>query len=599
MGRGVIHYRVRLASLNRHHFEVSCRVGNPAPEQRFTLPSWTPGSYLLREYARHVVAIRAESDGSAADLEKVSKSTWQCANEGAELTVTAEVFALERSVRGAYLDSRRGYFNGACLFLAPEGRESDPIELMLERPEDPRARGWRVATAMRAAEVDADGFGRYSAENFDELIDHPFEIGNFGEVEFQADQAPHRLVIAGRHRTDMERIGADLEKLCEAHIELFGRPAPFAQYLFLGYAVASGYGGLEHRASSSLMFSRDELPLPGQRGVSENYQRFLSLCSHEYFHAWNVKRIKPGAFSPYRLDRRNYTRMLWVVEGVTSYYQDVMLLRSGLIDASAYLRALGTGLTRVYQTPGRRRQSLAEASFDAWDRYYKPDANSPNAIVSYYGKGALAALALDLTLRRDSDATLDTVMRELWRRYGHSDAGMPETAFEALAQEVSGLDLAEFFAAAVRGTEDLPLAALLADFGVTLEFRPDKRFGQAAGGKGATDTPPLELGIRFRHRTAGLDVVAAMADGPAERAGVSPGDLLIAIDGLKLSGSNLQARLSRFKAGQTVRLTGFRDEELLEFPVTLAEAAPDRCVLRLADKPDADSMARRLAWLGG
>ena len=594
----MIRYRVRFASLNSHHFEVSCRVGNPATEQRFTLPSWTPGSYLLREYARHVVAIRAESDGSAVDLEKVSKSTWRCANEGAELTVTAEVFGLERSVRGAYLDSRRAYFNGACLFLAPEGREADPVELILERPEDPRASGWRVATAMRAVEVDADGFGRYSAENFDELIDHPFEIGNFEEVEFQADRVPHRLVIAGRQQTDMDRIGADLEKLCEAHIALFGRPAPFAQYLFLGYAVARGHGGLEHRASSSLMFSRDELPVPGQRGVSEKYQRFLSLCSHEYFHSWNVKRIKPGAFSPYRLDRRNYTRLLWVVEGVTSYYQDALLFRSGLIDASAYLRALGTDLTRVYQTPGRLRQSLAEASFDAWDRHYKPEANSPNAIISYYGKGALAALALDLTLRRDSDATLDTVMRELWQRYGYSDAGMPETAFEALAQEVSGLDLAEFFAAAVRGTEDLPLAPLLADFGVTLEFRRDKRFGRAAGGKGAADSPPLELGIRIRHRNAGLDVVAVMADSPAERAGVSPGDLLIAIDGLKLSGSNLQARLSRFKAGQTVRLTGFRDEELLEFPVTLAEAALDRCVLRLVDKPDADAMARRLAWLG-
>ena len=594
----MIRYRVRLASLNSHHFEVSCRVGNPAPEQRFTLPSWTPGSYLLREYARHVVDIRAESNGGSAGLEKVSKSTWLCHDAGAELTVTAEVFALERSVRGAYLDSRRGYFNGACLFLAPEGRESDPVELILERPEDPRASGWRVATAMHAVEVDADGFGRYSAENFDELIDHPFEIGEFGEVEFQADQVPHRLVIAGRHQTDMDRIGADLQKLCEAHIALFGRPTPFARYLFLGFAVARGHGGLEHRASSSLMFSRDELPVRGQRGVSEKYQRFLSLCSHEYFHTWNVKRIKPGAFSPYRLDRRNYTRLLWVVEGVTSYYQDVMLLRSGLIDASAYLRTLGRDLTRVYQTPGRLRQSLAEASFDAWDRHYKPEVNSPNAIISYYGKGALAALALDLTLRRHSDATLDTVMRELWQRYGHSDEGMPETAFEALAQEVSGLDLADFFASAVRGTEDLPLAPLLADFGVTLEFHRDKRFGRAARGKGATALPPLELGIRFRQQSAGLDVVAVMADSPAERAGVSPGDLLIAIDGLKLSGSNLQPRLSRFEAGQTVRLAGFRDEELMEFPVTLAEAVLDRCVLRLADKPDADTLARRRGWLG-
>ena len=594
----MIRYRVRLANLNSHHFEVSCRIGNPAPEQRFTLPSWTPGSYLLREYARHVVDIRAESDGGSPKLEKVSKGTWRCRNARAELTVTAEVFALDRSVRGAYLDSRRGYFNGACLFLAPEGRETDPVEVVLEKPEDPRSQGWRVATAMCAVEVDAAGFGRYSAEDFDELIDHPFEIGDFAEVKFQAARVPHRLVIAGRHQTDMDRIGADLGRLCEAHIELFGRPSPFRQYLFLGYAVGRGHGGLEHRASSSLMFSRDELPVRGESAVSENYRRFLSLCSHEYFHAWNVKRIKPRAFSPYRLDRRNYTRLLWVVEGVTSYYQDMMLLRSGLIDTATYLRSLGKDLTRVYQTPGRLRQSLAEASFDAWDKFYKPEANSPNANISYYGKGALAALALDLTLRRGSGATLDAVMRELWRRYGRSDEGMPETAFEELVQEVSGLDLADFFAVAVRGMEDLPLEKLLADFGVTLQFRRDKRFGRAGSGASQTAAPPLELGIRFRPHGAGLEVAVVMADGPAERAGVSPGDILIAIDGLMLNEKNLLGRLARYKAGQTVRLSGFRDEELLEFSLTLAEAALDTCVLSLADKPDPGALTRRQAWLG-
>ena len=594
----MIRYRVRLASLNSHHFEVSCRVANPAPGQRFSLPSWTPGSYLLREYARHVVAIRAESEGSRVPIEKISKSSWQCDDAGAELTVTIEVFALDRSVRGAYLDGKRGYFNGVCLFLAPEGLESDPVEVVLERPEDPRARGWRVATAMRAVEVDADGFGRYRAENYDELIDHPFEIGDFAEAEFQAGGVPHRLVIAGRHQTDLDRIAADLARLCEAHIGFFGLPAPFQRYLFLGYAAGRGRGGLEHRASSSLMFSRDNLPVPGHDTVSDSYRDFLSLCSHEYFHAWNVKRIKPSAFSPYRLDRRSPTRLLWVVEGVTSYYEDVLLLRSGLIDAAAYLRSLGKKLTRVYQTPGRLRQSLSEASFEAWDKYYKPEVNFLNANVNYYGKGALTALALDLTLRRESGATLDAVMRELWKRYGEADEGMPESAFEELVQDLSGLDLTEFFATAVRGTEDLPLAELMADFGVNMELRRDKRFGRAGSGAGNTAAPPLELGIRLRPHGAGLEVAVVMADGPAEQAGVSPGDILIAIDGLMLSEKNLLARLARCEAGQTVRISGFRDEELLEFPVTLAPAARESCVLGLADKPDADALARRQSWLG-
>ena len=252
----------------------------------------------------------------------------------------------------------------------------------------------------------------------------------------------------------------------------------------------------------------------------------------------------------------------------------------------------------MYQTPGRLRQSLSEASFEAWDKYYKPEVNFLNSNVNYYIKGALTALALDLTLRRDSVTTLDEVMRELWRRYGKTGEGMPETAFEQLVRDMSGLDLAEFFEAAVRGTEDLPLAALMADFGVDMELRPDKRFGRAGSGAGRKAAPPLELGIRFRPHGAGLDVAVVTADGPAERAGVSPGDILIAIDGLKLSDKNLLARLARFEAGQTVRISGFRDEELLEFHVTLAEAARETCALSLAAKPDAEALTRRMGWLG-
>jgi predicted metalloprotease with PDZ domain len=411
---------VRHADLNRHYYEVQCRVDNPDDDQRFTLPSWIPGSYLLREFARHVVDIRAESEGRALEVEKVSKGTWSCRGAREELIVTMTVYALDLSVRGAYLDGTRSFFNGTCLFLSPGGRQSEQVELLVEPPKDSRCATWRVATSMRTIEIDDSGFGRYEANDYEELIDHPFEISDHVVIDFQAGGVRHELIIAGRHETDLDRVATDLRLLCETHIGFFGGSPPFDGYRFLGLAVGNGYGGLEHRASSSLIFNRTDLPKPGEPGVPTNYQRFLGLCSHEYFHSWNIKRIKPAAFSPYQLERRNLTRLMWVFEGITSYYQDLLLLRSNLIGQKDYLRRLGQMLTRVYRAPGRFKQSIAEASFDAWDKLYKPDANTNNAAISYYSKGALVALALDLTLRHGSDSavTLDAVMLELWQRFG-------------------------------------------------------------------------------------------------------------------------------------------------------------------------------------
>ena len=594
----MIRYTVRLADLNRHHFEVLCHIENPVAEQRFSLPSWIPGSYLLREFARHIVSIRAESDGREIDVEKVSKGTWCCRGANSSLSVTIEVYALDRSVRGAYLDGQRGYFNGTCLFLCPEGLDQQPVEVLLETPCDPRCESWRVATAMVAKDVDQSGFGLYRAENYDELIDHPVEMSDFSDAAFKVAGVPHLLVIAGRHRTDLERIASDLTQLCETHVDLFGRPPPFDSYCFLGLAVGEGYGGLEHRASSSLIFSRDDLPKLGQLDIPLDYQRFLSLCSHEYFHTWNVKRIKPKAFTPYLLDRRAHTRLMWVFEGITSYYQDLMLLRSDLIGLDAYLSRLGQMLTRVYRSPGRLKQSISDSSFDAWDRLYKPEANSTNATISYYSKGALVALALDLTLRKDSKATLDQVIGELWKRFGEAGIGLEEDEFETLCQEISGLDLTSFFDLAVRGTKDLPLAELLTAFGVSFEFRQAKGPNDASGLPSSKSEPSLDLGVRFRRHPAGLELMAVVDGGPAERAGMNPGDVVIAIGGLRIVESNLAKRLVRLESGETVAMTAFRGDELMEFSVMLVEGDRNTCVLETVQKPKTAVLERRKAWLG-
>lgn len=598
----LIKYRVRLADHDRHHFEIECRIDNPAPEQRVSLPAWIPGSYLLRDFARHVLHIEAKSGKTELPIEKVDSSTWCVRGAQRSLTVAATIYALDQSVRGAYIDRRRAYFNGPCVFLLPEGRDADEVEVTFEPPLYPAfCENWRVATALQPTDVDEQGFGTYRAADYDELLDHPVEISDFERIEFEAAGVPHHLVIAGRFETDLERVAADVRQICEATIDFFGRPAPFDRYWFLGLAVGDGYGGLEHRASTSLIFNRDDLPKAGELGVPRDYLRFLVLISHEYFHTWHVKRSKPAAFTPYRLDRRNYTRLLWVFEGITSYYQDLLLLRAGVVGAGVFLQRMGELLTRVYRLPGRLKQSLEASSFDAWDILYKPEANHPNTTISYYTKGALVALALDLTLRAQTNGrtSLDDVMRELWQRYGARGIGVPEDGFELLASEVGGVDLKPFFDAAVRGTEDLPLAELFAAFGLALEFRA----AAGADDRGGTPRPAnggevLTLGAAYRERDHGLELTSVLDGGAAQRAGLNPGDVLIAVDRLKVNERNLKRRLARFESGERITATVFRGDELLEVGLVLRAAPADTCWVAFAEGAAPEALARRRAWLG-
>lgn len=564
------------------------------------MPAWIPGSYLLRDFARHVVHAEAKSGGEALAVEKTGSGEWCVRGARGTLDFTITVHALDQSVRGAYVDRRRAYFNGPCVFALPEGRDAELIEVTLEPPQHPACEDWRVATALSADDVDERGFGTYRAGDYDELLDHPVEISDFESVEFEAASVPHRLVVAGRFESDLDRVATDLALLCTTQIEFFGRPAPFDRYVFLGLATGDGYGGLEHRASTSLIFSRDDLPKPGEVGPSRDYQRFLALASHEYFHTWHVKRTKPAAFMPYRLDRRNHTRLLWVFEGITSYYQELMLRRSGVVGINAFLQRLGELLTRVFRTPGRFNQSLAESSFDAWDVLYRPEPYHPNTSISYYTKGAMVALALDLKLRLETKGrtSLDEVVRELWLRYGARGVGVPEDGFERLAAELSGLDLTAFFDSAVRGTDDPPLKDLLAPFGISLELRaasgPDDKGGAPRAGNGEL----LTLGAAIREREHGLELASVLEGGAAERAGLNPGDVLVAIDRLRVTSRNLARRLARFEDGERVTATVFRGDELLEVGLVLKRAPLDTCYLVVRDAADAEVAARRRAWLG-
>lgn len=596
-----------------HLFEVTLTLDDPDPAgQRFALPTWIPGSYMVREFARNIVTLAAFNEaGRKVKIEKTDKQTWQAAPvKGGTLTLRYEVYAWDMSVRAAHLDDTTGFFNGTSVFLLPLGREQAPCVVDIRKPVGAAYVDWRVATALPEARgTKRYGFGEYRAQDYDELVDHPVTLGRFDLATFKAHGVPHDIVIAGRTvSVDMDRLAADLKRICEAQIALFEprtKKAPVERYVFMTQAVSDGYGGLEHRASTALICNRTDLPVRGRPETTEGYRTYLGLCSHEYFHTWNVKRIKPAAFAPYDLSRENYTSLLWLFEGFTSYYDDLMLVRSGAIGEADYYALLGKTIGGVLRGSGRLKQSVAESSFDAWIKYYRQDENSPNAIVSYYQKGSLVALAFDLAIRARTDhrKSLDDVMRLLWQRYGRhfysgKMAGVGEDEVEALIAEATGVELGALFAEAVHGTRDLPLDTLLEPFGIALE----PQLGNEKNGQGAADAKrdgKPSIGARAR---AGTEcVLTAVHEGSAaQKAGLSAGDVLIAVDGLRVTGSNLDTLLSRYLPGASVEIHAFRRDELRAVRVKLDGPEVTRYKLVAAEaKRGAPARRARERWLHG
>jgi len=581
---------------------VTCTVEDPdGGGQRFRLPAWVPGSYLIREFARHFVEVRAQSNGRSVAIAKEAKDVWRAEPCAGPLSVTSIVYSYDLSVRAAYLDRTRGFFNGTALFLCPEGRASDPCEVEIIAAADTES-PWRVATTLPRAGAAPYGFGVYRAASYDELIDHPVEMADFSLVTFSAGGATHDIAVSGRHRGDLGRFARDLARICQWQCDLFagteeGR-APFDRYVFLLNVVGDGYGGLEHRSSTAILCKRDELPQPDATTVTNDYRNLLGLASHEYFHSWNVKRIKPAAFVPYDLARENYTRQLWAFEGFTSYYDDLALVQSGVIDAKSYLELVGRTLTNVLRTPGRERQSVADSSYDAWIKYYRQDENTPNAVVSYYAKGALIGLALDFELRRHG-RSLDHLMRELWQRYGQTDVGVTEGGIAAVACELAGADLADFFARYVDGTEDPPIAQLLRDVGVSLHRRAAEGPNDRGGTPGGNDDQRTRCWIGAKLGPgAEAKIGHVFIGGPGHEAGLSANDVIVAIEGLKASAETIERMMTTRKPGDALAVHAFRRDELFTTRLTLAPAPHDTAWLTLdADCGDA-ARAARASWLG-
>jgi predicted metalloprotease with PDZ domain len=596
-GPSVILYRIEVADAAAHQFKVTLTVADPAPEQELSLPVWIPGSYMVREFSRHLSRVEARQGAQAREVVQLAKDRWSVATSGrGALVVTYVAYAFDASVRTAWLGADRGFFNTTSLCLAVEGRTAEPHRVELYR----LPAGWDVATAMTRVDAPAKRPAKsakptppartqaFESADYDELADHPFELGPFWRGRFTSGGVVHEVVVSGAWpQFDGARLLADTKRICDEEIRFWHGEAkpPFARYVFLLHATEDGYGGLEHRASTALIAARKDLPRLGVAGTSDGYVTLLGLISHEYFHTWNVKRLKPEEFIPYDFAQENYTRLLWFFEGFTSYYDDLFLLRSGLIDVPRYLKLVGRAMNGVRQSPGQQVQSVAEASFDAWVKYYRSDENTPNSTVSYYTKGSLVALKLDLALRATGKATLDDVMRALYR--DAPGGAVTEALILATVARLGGRAVAAELHGWVHERGALDVLPALARVGV----EPESEALNLA----------TELGVRLSEGPiTGILVKVVLAAGAGAAAGLSSGDEILAVDGWRVR--RLDDAVSWIRTGAAFDVLVVRQQRIHTLRVG-ERSAEQRALaasrsLKLSATPNAATRNRREAWLG-
>jgi predicted metalloprotease with PDZ domain len=572
-----IEYQVSFPQPASHLLEVQLKILNwSADRLALTFPVWTPGSYLVREYAKQLQDFSAETEtGEALVWKKLSKHQWEIDTSGrGDCTpiIRYRIFANELSVRTNHLDLTHGYFNGAALFFFIPGYERNPIEVTVVPPDSQ----WQVTTALPPVEATKNTF---LAADFDTLVDSPFEVGQHAVYSFESCDKPHDLAIWGKGNLDVKRAIADIDRIIQVQAKLFGG-LPYDRYLFLLHLSASGFGGLEHKNSCSLNY-----PRLGFR-QADRYNRFMQLVAHEFFHLWNVKRIRPKELETFDYERENYTQSLWFCEGTTSYYDVVLPFRAGIYNAKTCLTLLSQEITRFLNTPGRQVQPLSESSWDAWIKLYRRDFNSDNSQISYYLKGEIVTFLLELLIRHRSknERSLDDVMRCMWQQFGKDEIGFTTTQLQQVFELIAQMNLDDFFARYLHGTEELPLADFLEPFGLELHAETVGKI------------PFLGLRLSGKNGKAMIDFVEAGS--PAQQAGIDPEDELLAIDGWRVTSDRLNERLEDYKPGDSIVLSLFHQDELLTVPVTLTEPRPSSYRIVPVKQPTIEQSKNFEGWLG-
>ena len=541
-----------------HYFEVEMRLQNAAGATNarkngyydLKMPVWTPGSYLIREYAKNVESFVATVNGQPVKSEKYRKNTWRVYTNADDLTVRYRVYAYEFSVRNSYLDDTHGYLNGATMFLYADALKNRPVTVTINPYKD-----WKkVATSLKPA---GTAPFTYEAPDYDILVDSPIEIGNHATLSFTATGVPHTVAMYsnGPLEYDANRLTADYKRICEAAATVVGEH-PCTDYTFLVHHTAQGGGGLEHLSSTTLQTNRTAY------ATETSYKGFLTLVAHEYFHLWNVKRIRPVALGPFDYENENYTHMLWLSEGCTSFYEDYILRRAGFHTPHEYLKIVANDITGIENQPGNQVQSVAESSWDAWIKYYRPNENSANSTVSYYSKGAVMGTLLNLAILAGSNGqrSMDDLMRLLYTEYYKKQKrGFTDDEFRKAAEQVAGNSLADFFDKGINGTGPVNYNTYLQPVGMQL----------VNGGPPSADG---FLGVSIPlNSPATRQVISAVRRGSAaEQAGLNVGDVLVSVDGGRLT-DDLLKMLAGKKPGDVVKLSVNRGGILREFPITLIQ----------------------------
>lgn len=584
-----VQYQITIADLSARTLNIKLTFMPDSLTHELVLASWIPGSYMIRNFARHIMHIRAFDTLGELNIQQQDKQRWQLACRESMVTIEYVIYANDLSVRAAFIDDEVAVLNPACLCLAVSGLEQLPHQLILHKPQHSALQNWRVATALpRENAQDLYDFGTFIATDYAHLIDSPIIAGIFSVQQFSLDGVPHYVVVTGNNLFDHDRLTTDVEKLCQVQRNVFGcLPEDLNQYWFLLWVTEQGYGGLEHQFSTLLLCNRSDLPITNSIEQDDSYHTLLGLFSHEYFHTWWVTRLKPSCFHPYQLDKEQYSRQLWMYEGFTSYFDDLALVQSGLISQKQYLSLLEKLISRVTRNPSEHIQSLTESSFTAWTKFYLQDENAVNSIVSYYAKGALVALLLDAELRQQG-YSLASLCRQLYQDY--LVTGTAEASIFTVLKNWQLPQLAEQLLLWINQPSPLPLQPGLAKLGLTLTWRNPSHIDDLGG----STTKPLipSLGCSLKTQPQGIFVHQLYVNSAAHHAGLMSGDQLVALANFKVTESSLVQLLKRLPVGSVQELVVFRKDRLLKLNLTISVAAPFAAILSI----DAENSINH--WLG-